>query len=584
MNELWRRITLHRRTRWELIGASFLINVLALATSLYSTQVMNRYLALGIDATLVALTLGAMLALALEVVLRQSRSGIAQWVCNRADRDLGEAAIAASTRSQYAAFDAMPAPARREALAGLATVQQSYGANSVAAVLDAPMAAIFVACLFLMNTLVGTLALLAIAAACGVSWLAQRLQQAPSAEQGRHQMALAAAQHTLAGAPDLVRVFNARRPLEAAWRDAGGELRRTRDALTGVQTWLNNSGYAASVLLGMLVMGLGAREVFAGRLDVGTLIGANILAGRALAAVTRVTQLADGLARGRRALEALGSLARLPLERSEGTTLARYTGSLRFEDVAFAWPRQATPLFERLDVELAPGTVVAVTGANGTGKSTLAKVLAGLLEPQRGRVLADGMDLRQALPAWWRDQVAWLPQEPQFFDGTLRDNLAVTNPEVDDAVLLGLCRELALADYVEGSPDGLQMAVRQGGSAIPPGIRRRLALVRALAGNGALVVLDEPTEGLDAAGCRAVAALLNRLAKEGRTLVAMTNEPFIISAANVAIDLNSKPVPRIVRAAAAEKPAAASPMARPPAAPAPSAMRDERAASDVALA
>ncbi|MFT7724694.1 MAG: ATP-binding cassette domain-containing protein [Roseateles sp.] len=554
MNELWERLKLHRAVGWELAGASVLINFLALTSALYSTQVMNRYLSLGVDATLVALTLGALLALLFEVVLRHARAALAQWTCARADRQLGEAALAASAHSQYAAFDAVPPPARREALSGLATIQQSFGAASLTALLDAPAALLFVVCLFALNTLLGVLALLAIAAVVGASWLTNRLQQAPGAEQQRQALLLAATQHTLAASPELVRSFKAHEPLRQAWRAVGVDLHRSRALLAGVQSLSGNASYAAGILLGMLVMGLGAREVLAGRLDVGTLIGANILAGRALAAVTRLTQLTDGLARGRRALDALGQLARLPRERSEGSTLLRYSGALRFEDLAFAWPRQSTPLFERLDFELRSGGVVAVTGGNGTGKTTLAKLLAGLLEPSRGRLLADGMDLRQALPDWWRGQVAWLPQEPQFFDGTLRENLAVLQPQIADAALLDLCRELGLADFVDGSPDGLQMPVRGGGAAIPPGIRRRLALVRALAGGGPLVVLDEPTEGLDAAGCRAVAALLNRLVREGRSIVAMSNDPFIVAAAEATIDLNAKPVPRIVLAANAVRP------------------------------
>jgi ATP-binding cassette subfamily C protein LapB len=557
MKELWQRLRHHTPIGWELGLASFVINLLGLATALYSTQVMNRYLSLGIDATLVTLTLGALLALVFEVLLRNARASLAQWTCAQADARLGEAAISACAKSHYSVLDLMQPAARREALGGLTTLQQSFGSQNLVALLDAPFAALFVLCLFMLNIPLALLTLTIMGGVVAVALLARRLGREPGAEQTQLGIQLAGYQHTLATSAELVRVFKADAPVQAGWRQASLAMQKVRSRLNGVQTLVQNNGYSGGVLLGMLVMGLGAREVIAGKLDVGTLIGANILAGRALANLTRLLQMAEPLERGQRAMELLGQLARLPRERTEGTSLGQFAGRLRFEDVAFAHPRQPAPLIEHLDFELRAGGVLAVTGANGTGKTSFARLLAGLLEPSRGRVLVDGMDLRQVLPDWWRSQVAYLPQEPQFFDGTLRENLAVLRPDAADGEILNLCRELALGDFVDGSPDGLQMAVRNGGAAIPVGIRRRLALVRALVGNGQLVVLDDPTEGIDAQGCRAIASLLNRLVSEGKTLIAMTNEPFIINAAEATIDLNAKPVPKIARAPAP------SPAARP---------------------
>ncbi len=167
----------------------------------------------------------------------------------------------------------------------------------------------------------------------------------------------------------------------------------------------------------MLVMAMGAREVLAGRLDVGSLIGASILAGRALAALTRALGLGEAIGRGQRALERDPPAQRHPAGTQRRHGACEYGGSLRFEDAAFAYPKQPTPIFEHFsDFDLPAGGVVAVIGANGTGKTTLARLLVGLLEPTRGRLLADNMDLRQADPGWWRRQVAYLPQEPLFFD------------------------------------------------------------------------------------------------------------------------------------------------------------------------
>jgi ATP-binding cassette subfamily C protein LapB len=350
--------------------------------------------------------------------------------------------------------------------------------------------------------------------------------------------------------PELVRAFSTHQHLGKDWRAGYREQSLLRQAIATVQNFSTNAGYAFTVLMGFLVMGVGAREVFAGRLDVGSLIGVNILAVRALGSLTRLLQLAEPVARAKRAQEALGQLARLPMERQEGMTLPGWSGQIGFEDFAFSYPRQPTPLIESLAFSVNGGGVVAVTGANGTGKTTFSRLLAGLLEPSRGRITLDGMDLRQLLPDWWRSQLIYMPQEPAFFDGSLRDNLSILTPEIAEDDLLALCRELGLGNYLDTTPDGLLMPIRNGGGQIPVGIRRRLALARALAGNGRLVILDDPTEGVDVIGCQAIALVLNRLVREQKTIFVMTNEAFIISAAQAVIDLNQKPCPRIVYAKA----------------------------------
>lgn len=564
MKELWRRISVDPRVANEMHVASFLIAMLGLASALYSTQVLNRYLALGIDATLFTLTIGGLIALWFEVVLRNARMRLAHWGCAKSDRQLGEAAIAACTKSQYGAVEQLPPQARREMLNGLATIHQSFGTANVVALLDAPFALLFLLVLFLLSPTLSFVALLVIGGVIILSLVTQNMGKEPTEEQSKLSIQLAGFHHTFASSTELVRAFRADEPLKSGWSKTLDELQAVRARLGYVQTLVQNSSYAGGILMSMLVMGIGAREVLAGRLDVGMLIGANILAGRALSSLTRVMQMIESLGRGNRSLELLSQLARLPMERTEGTTLGNFSGRLSLEDLAFAHPKQPTPLFERLDFEIEAGSVIAVTGANGSGKTSFARMLAGLIEPGRGRILADGMDLRQALPEWWRQQIVYLPQDIQFFDGSLRENLTVLRPAAQDEEILVLCRELALGRYIDASPDGLGAAVRNQGQAIPPGIRRRLALVRALLGQGQLVILDDPSEALDAEGCRSLAAVLNRLVKEKKTIIVMTNEPFIISAAQAVIDLNIKPTPRIVRAAADK--AAAGPALAPEAA------------------
>ena len=203
-------------------------------------------------------------------------------------------------------------------------------------------------------------------------------------------------------------------------------------------------------------------------------------------------------------------------------------------------------MFETLDLDLQPGSVLLVSGTNGAGKTTLCKLLAGLIEPRRGEILADGVDLRQIVPEWWHRQICYLPQEPTFLNATIGENLRTLNPEMGTDGLNRVIERAALKPFISESRDGFSTMIVDNGATLSLGIRRRLALARALVTDGRLVIFDEPTEALDEQGRQAVYDILNDMSKEGRTIVICSSDPNIMQAAQFALDLNQKPVPRVV--------------------------------------
>lgn len=196
-------------------------------------------------------------------------------------------------------------------------------------------------------------------------------------------------------------------------------------------------------------------------------------------------------------------------------------GDLRFENVTFGYD-PAAPVIVDLDLHIPAGERVAVVGETGAGKSTLAKLAVRFYDPQRGRVLVDGCDLRRVGFESLRRWVAMVPQEGYLFDGTVRDNITYGRPDLTDEEVWEVCRRLGIADWVRSLPERLDTRVRERGTRLSSGERQLLSLARTMAADPAVVVLDEATSNLDpeteAAVERALAGLLS-----GRTAVVIAH-------------------------------------------------------------
>ena len=159
--------------------------------------------------------------------------------------------------------------------------------------------------------------------------------------------------------------------------------------------------------------------------------------------------------------------------------------------------------------------------------------------------MADGLDLRQASSDWWRKQIIYLPQEPTLLNTSIRENLITLNSDMNSQELSNVISSAGLSNYLDESPLGLDTQITDNGRNLSLGIRRRLALARALTTEGMLVIFDEPTEGLDNDGVSCIFSTMKDLAARGRTIIVATHDPKIVRGAHVVIDLNFKPTPRV---------------------------------------
>jgi ATP-binding cassette subfamily C protein LapB len=547
VKELLRRLKAYPVITWELAAASFFANILALASPLFVIQVLNRYVAHGVDATLWTLTFGVVCAIAFEAAFRHIRLKIAHALTQPFDRANADRVFVTLTAARADVLAQVSSAQKREAATAPDAVAQAYGASNLTAYLDAPFALLFLFALLLLSPPLAGVALVFVLGVVVFGLYNQRAQQAPAAEM---QTAATRRQVLLDSAlseSDTVRAFTAGALLRSRWTKTLNVVEGIAQRITVGQGGAQTATQAIQALMSTAVIAVGGMLVVSGQLDVGLLIGANILATRALGPLVRITQLAGTLAKANTAQGVIDQIGQIPLERKDGSALRNYKGSIEFKDFGFAYPGQPTPLFESLSLRLEPGSLFVIAGANGSGKTTLAKLMAGLLTPSRGQVLVDGVELSQIAPEWWRRQLVYLPQEPGFINATVRENIKAFNPDLDEEGFNQVIRDTGLETFFATSQQGFDMELVAGGRNLPLGIRRRLAMARALASQGRLVILDEPIEGLDAEGAQQMGRIINTLSQKGCTIIALSHDPNIIKGVPQILDLNAKPVPRLLQ-------------------------------------
>ena len=239
---------------------------------------------------------------------------------------------------------------------------------------------------------------------------------------------------------------------------------------------------------------------------------------------------ADGIAVAERMMELIDE----PAPAAGGGKLVAPTpldATIRFEAVSYAYPSRPGLVLDGLDLELYPDETVALVGPSGSGKTTVASLLLRFVEPAHGRISVGGIDLAHCRADLWREQLAWVPQRPTIFRGTVADNIRLGDPGAtvrsvrDAAVLAGADR------FVQALPFGYETVVGDGGRPLSAGESRRIALARAFVRNAPLVILDEPTADLDRTSAAVVAEAVERL-RLGRMVLLIAHRPELVEHAD----------------------------------------------------
>ena len=328
-------------------------------------------------------------------------------------------------------------------------------------------------------------------------------------------------------------------------------FRRRNDAFVGALLKMQRLRYLAGGLPGLLLSAgaavvflYGGARVIDGEMTLGTFTAFMAYQIRLIGPVQGLMGLYAAMATARVSLRRVHELLDEPVEVTEAKRPVRLTGArgnVVFEDVSFGHGRGG-PVLERFSLEVAPGEVVALAGPSGSGKSTVAGLLVRHIDPDEGRILLDGVDIRQVRLADLRAIVAVVDQDPFLFNATILENVRYAEPEAGEAAVAEALERARLADFVASLPDGLHTTVGEHGQALAAGERQRIAIARALVADPAVLVLDEATGHLDPEAEAHVIRAYSE-AMRGRTTILVSHRSAPLRAASRVVTLR----PRVYR-------------------------------------
>ncbi|MFJ5547063.1 thiol reductant ABC exporter subunit CydD [Streptomyces sp. NPDC093225] len=286
----------------------------------------------------------------------------------------------------------------------------------------------------------------------------------------------------------------------------------------------------ATLSVALVAVTIGMRLVH-GDLDLYTGLVILILAPEAYLPLRQVGAQYHAAAEGLAAAEEIFEVLEAGAASSAGAAPVPDGAELRVEGVSVRYPGRDEDALAPLSLTVGLGETVALTGPSGAGKSTLLNVLLGFVRPTGGRVRIGGADLTELSPEQWRSRIAWVPQRPYLFAGTIASNVRLARPDAPSAAVEAALRDAGAWEFVAALPDGAETVLGEGGLGLSAGQRQRLALARAFLADRPVLLLDEPTAALDGETEAGVVEAVRRLAA-GRTVLLVVHRPALLAVAD----------------------------------------------------
>lgn len=516
----------------QALWLAFVINLIGLGGAVFTLQVYDRVVAHHAMSSLAALTLGMLIAIAFDHSLRVGRGLLMQRIALSIEAETAKKVFSRLNALPGVILEQRPAAYWQALFRDIDVVRATCAGATALMLIDLPFLLLALIFLALIALPILPLALMTIIAFVLLAWHSGRVTRRATELEREKLVNRDVVIAELASRRMLVKASGARAYVEDRWERSyvlwlQEALARSREA-----DHFRDVAHGMTVANTVITTCFGALAILGNLMTMGALIAANILAGRMVSPLVQLVGHWRVFGQFAAAKSRLDALFSLPVDRSEtAVQMPRPLGVLLIEKASFRYPNSEFEQLQGIHGQIGPHGLHAVVGANGSGKTTLLKLLRGLYAPASGRILLDGADLSQFSQSDLAKWIGYLPQHVELLSGTVRDNIALSAPAIDDEAILRAARQASAHDFIIDLPDGYDTEVGDNGSRFSGGERKRIAIAQVLLREPSVLLLDEPTAELDRNAELSFIRTMKELART-RTVVVVSHSISLLTQCN----------------------------------------------------
>jgi len=524
----WMVMERFRSLVYQILGLTLLLNLLALATPLFVMAVYDKVVATGSLSTLAYFGIGVGIALICDWILRKIRTRIFAFVGARIDNIVGNEVFKRIMFLPPAFTERATIGAQVARIKDFESIRDFFTGPMAVVMFEVPFSFIFIIVIAILGGVVAFIPVFMLV----LYWLVGlafgpliRDAISATARYGSQKQELVIETISSLRA---IKYSNSEDTWLNRYRDISAKAAMASFKSAQVTSYLNTTSHVLMITAGVATIAVGVFQVFDGAMSIGGLVASMILVWRVLGPLQSGFITLTRLEQVRSSISQINNLMNINTEHKERAVSSnrKINGFISFGRVSLRYSPEADPALVGVNFDINPGEVLALVGGNGSGKSTVLKLLLGMYIPQAGSIRVDQTDIRQLDPVELRQMIGYVPQTSQFFYGTIAQNLRLANPAATDEEIAYACDMANVLRDIEELPKGFWTRIGEGNTGqLPTSFQQRLNLARCFVKKPKVMLFDEPGNGLDFEDDQAFMKAVSNLKEEGVCSFIVTHRP-----------------------------------------------------------